>query len=172
MRELKKCGRVAVRIACYGLVALAVGCSRQQPAPDTRAADEAAIRQADIAFSDAAGKKQVDTFVSYYAPDASVFAPNAPIATGTEAIRKMWVQLVETPGFAISWQPVKVEAAGSGDLGYSYGTYEQTMKGPDGNPVTDRGKNVAVWKKQSDGTWKTVADIFNSDLPPAPPPAK
>jgi len=42
-----------------------------------------------------------------------------------------------------------------------------------GPPVTDRGKLVEVWKKQADGKWKTVADIFNSDLPlPAPPEPK
>jgi len=31
---------------------------------------------------------------------------------------------------------------------------------------------MAIWKKQSDGAWKMVADTFNSDLPsiaPAPP---
>jgi ketosteroid isomerase-like protein len=38
--------------------------------------------------------------------------------------------------------------------------------------VTDQGKLVEVWKKQADGKWKTVADIFNSDLPASPPPEK
>jgi hypothetical protein len=28
-------------------------------------------------------------------------------------------------------------------------------------------KYVTAWKKQSDGTWKVTADIFNSDLPSA-----
>jgi ketosteroid isomerase-like protein len=36
-----------------------------------------------------------------------------------------------------------------------------------GNPVTVRGKWVGVWKKQADGQWKLVADIGNSDGPPA-----
>ena len=36
---------------------------------------------------------------------------------------------------------------------------------PQGKPVNDRGKYVVVWKKQSDGNWKAVADIINSDLP-------
>jgi ketosteroid isomerase-like protein len=32
---------------------------------------------------------------------------------------------------------------------------------------------VEVWKKQADGKWQTVADIFNSDLPaPALPEEK
>jgi len=34
----------------------------------------------------------------------------------------------------------------------------------------DKGKYVTVYRKQPDGKWKVVADIFNSDLPaPAPP---
>jgi ketosteroid isomerase-like protein len=37
-----------------------------------------------------------------------------------------------------------------------------------GKPVTDNGKFVEVWKKQSDGKWKCVADTYNSDLPVVP----
>jgi hypothetical protein len=30
---------------------------------------------------------------------------------------------------------------------------------------------VEIWKKQRDGSWKVIVDIFNSDVPaPAPPP--
>ena len=166
---MKKRCRIACRAACYGLAALLLGCSQPQPAPDTRAADEAAIREADIAWSKAAAAKQLDATLSYYSEDASMLPPNAPIATGKETFRKVWAQLFEIPGFSVSWQPVKVEAARSGDLGYSHGTYEMTMNDPKGNPVTDRGKYVAVWKKQADKSWKAMADMFNSDLPPAPP---
>jgi ketosteroid isomerase-like protein len=35
-------------------------------------------------------------------------------------------------------------------------------------PATDKGKYVTVFKKQADGSWKVVADIFNSDGPAAP----
>jgi ketosteroid isomerase-like protein len=31
--------------------------------------------------------------------------------------------------------------------------------------VLERGKYLSVWKKQSDGSWKCVADTWNSDLP-------
>jgi ketosteroid isomerase-like protein len=34
-----------------------------------------------------------------------------------------------------------------------------------GTPVTERGKYVAIWKKQPDGRWKAAVDTFNSDLP-------
>lgn len=43
--------------------------------------------------------------------------------------------------------------------------YDLAFKDPKGNPVTDRGKYLEVWKKQSDGTWKCIVDTWNSDLP-------
>jgi ketosteroid isomerase-like protein len=39
------------------------------------------------------------------------------------------------------------------------------MNDPKGSPIMDRGKYVAVWKKQADGSWKVAAESFNSDLP-------
>jgi ketosteroid isomerase-like protein len=71
----------------------------------------------------------------------------------------------------ISWVPSRVEVAKSGDLGWSTGTYilSTSVSGPAAN---DRGKYVVVWKKQQDGSWKCIADIFNSDLPPAAAPAQ
>ncbi len=169
---MKKRYCFAASIACCGMAVLMLGCGQQQPAADTRAADEAAVREADTAWSKAAAAKQLDATVSYYAEDASAFPTNAPIAHGKESIRKMWEQLFTAPGFAVSWQPVKAEAARSGDLAYTHGTYELGMNDPKGNPIRDRGKYVVVWKKQAGGGWKAVADIFNSDLPLPAPPAK
>ena len=40
-----------------------------------------------------------------------------------------------------------------------------TMSASNGAPIEDRGKDMAVWEKQSDGKWKMVADSFNSDVP-------
>lgn len=166
---MQKHSRILAWAVCCGISFLTLSCARPTPAPDTRAADEAAIRRTDGAWSKAAAAKQLDAAVSYYADDASMLPANAPIATGKDAIRKAWTGLFEMPGLALSWQPSKVEVARSGDLGYSQGTYEMTMNDPKGNPMTDHGKYVVVWKKQADASWKAVADIFNSDLPPAQP---
>ncbi|MEE8113118.1 MAG: hypothetical protein V3T23_02065, partial [Nitrososphaerales archaeon] len=64
-------------------------------------------------------------------------------------------------------QTTKVEVSRSGDLAYSHGTYEETVNDPEGNPVTNKEKWVTVYEKQPDGTWKVVADIWNSDGPAA-----
>ena len=147
------------------LLAFTVAC---QQAPDTRAADESALKDLDVQWSKAASAKDVDSTVSYYAEDAVLMPPNAPVATGG-AIRVFWKSMIASPGFAGGWKVTKAEAARSGDLAYVTGTYELTVNDAHGKPVSDRGKYVEVWKKQANGKWKAVADIFNSDLPlPAP----
>ena len=145
------------------LVLAASGCA---PQVDT-AAEEAAIRELDVEWMNAAQAKDVDTVLSFFADDASVLPPNAPIVTGKEAIRARQSELHSGPRVAISWQTTRVEVSRSGDLAYSHGTYEETVNDPEGNPVTTVGKYVTVWKKQADGQWKVVADIFNRDAPAA-----
>jgi ketosteroid isomerase-like protein len=117
----------------------------------------------DTEWSKAASALDIDRVVSFYADDASLLQPNAPIATGKEALRKEWSNLLV--GYSGGWQATKVEASRGGDMGYIVGTYNVTWTRPNSKPVKDRGKYVEVWKKQPDGKWKAVADIFNSDLP-------
>jgi ketosteroid isomerase-like protein len=132
---------------------------------DTKAADEAAIRKADEDWAKAAQTKSVPAWVAFYGKDAVVLPPNEKMVTTSEAIEKSIGGLLALPNLAISWKPNKVEAARSGEIGYSYGTYELSFKDSKGNTVSDRGKYVEVWKKQADGTWKCVLDAWSSDLP-------
>ena len=151
---------------CLALALVASSCGQQTP-PDTRAADESAIRALDAQWEKAAAAKDVDGTVSYYSDDASLLAPNAPIAGNKQAIRAAWASLLG-PDVSLSWQANKVEVSRSSDLAYIVGAYQ--LKDPHGKPATDQGKFVEVWKKQADGKWKVAADIFNSDLAlPAPP---
>jgi ketosteroid isomerase-like protein len=137
-------------------------------AADAKSATERALRDADAQWSKAAETKDLDKTVSYYADDAIVMPPNASAATTKEAIRKIWQDLIGSPGLAVSWKATKVEVAKSGDIGFVSGTYELTMNDANGKPVNDHGKYLEVWEKQANGKWKCGADIWNSDLPVAP----
>ncbi len=155
---------------CLLLLLFASACDFSFYKVDTRAAAEAVIRDTDAQWSKTAGTRDVDATVAFYSDDASVLPPNAPVAVGKKAIREVWAALLVPEVVSISWQPTKVEVAHSGDIGYLTGTYEMTAKDSKGNPLSDKGKMVEVFRKQTDGKWKCVADIFNSDLPPVPPP--
>ena len=160
----------AIGCGCLALVLMAAGCG-QQTSKDTRAADEGALRDLDAQWSKAAAARNVDAAVSYYSDDATLLAPNAPAVSDKQSIRAAWSALLG-PDTSLSWQASKVEVARSSDLAYLMGVYQMTSKDAQGKPVTDSGKFVEVWRKQADGNWKTVADIFNTDLPAqAPTPA-
>jgi ketosteroid isomerase-like protein len=139
---------------------------KQQPAPqpiDTRAADEAAIRNASLEWSQAAQAKDLTKCVSYYAEDAQVFPPGGPLVTGADAIRATWGGLLSAPGPGLSFSSTKAEASRGGDLAYESGVYEFTTLDKHGHPNIEKGKYVVVWKKQPDGSWKAIADIWNAD---------
>jgi uncharacterized protein (TIGR02246 family) len=140
---------------CFGLIpvtlALAAG------------ADEKALRDADEAWSKAAGSKDVDKTVSFYADDAIVLPPNEPMVTSKDGIRNLWKGFLDG-ATDISWKATRVEMAKSGDLAVLTGTYDMTMK--DG--TKDHGKHCEVWEKKADGNWKCGTDMFSSDLPAAP----
>lgn len=141
------------------LVLLDLGCA---PAVDLEA-ERAALLAADRAWSESGA--DVDRFLSFYADDASLLPPGAPIATGKEAIRAFLTEFFAQPELTVSWTTTQAEVARAGDLAYTFGTYEVTFLDAEGNRVTTTGKTQVVWKKQADGQWKVVADQFNRDTP-------
>ena len=167
----KKEGSSVILCCCFILLLFTVAC--QQAPPDNRAADESAIKDTEAQWSKAAAAKNADETVSYYTDDASMLAPNMPLVSGKPGIRGVWGQLMADPGFSVSWASAKAEASRSGDLCYDIGTYQLTMNDPQGKQISDHGKYMVVWRKQADGKWKAVGDMFNSDVPlPAPPEKK
>jgi uncharacterized protein (TIGR02246 family) len=153
------------------LLSISAACQRGTTLADTRSADEATLKNLDAEWSKAAGAKDVEKTASYYADDALVLPPNMPAIQGKASARSMWQGMFTVPGFGGGWKVTKVEVARSGDLAYVTGSYELSESDPGGKPSTDKGKYLEVWKKQADGNWKCIVDMFNSDLPslePAP----
>jgi ketosteroid isomerase-like protein len=74
------------------------------------------------------------------------------------------------PDFSLSFETAQVDVSPAGDFAYTCGTNKVTLVDPNGKRIKDSGKYLTVYKKQSGGTWKVVADMGNSDLP-APVPA-
>ena len=160
--------RLGFAVPIVGLLMFTSAC-QQAPPPDTRAADEQAIRTLEIEWSRTFGSKDLDRLISFYAEDAVLFPPGEPGASGKEAIRASIAKLVAMPGLTLSFETSKVEVARAGDLAYAHGTYSMSMTGPKGAPMAEKGKYLTVYRKQTDGQWKAVADMINSDQAgPAP----
>jgi ketosteroid isomerase-like protein len=103
--------------------------------------------------------------MAFMARDGVIMPPNEPAASGAAA-HDWAARMMAMPGFGASWSANVAEVAGSGDVGYTSGTYDLHANAPDGSPFSDHGKYLTVWKKDMTGAWKVEADIFNSDMPP------
>jgi uncharacterized protein (TIGR02246 family) len=147
-------------------IILAAGCAEQpaqKPAapPDTRKADEAAIRTASSDWNKAFQAKDLDKVMSYYTDDAIYFVDNGAMVKTKDTIRAAWEPVLKTPGPGLSFATDYVEVARSGDLAYEYGTYDNATEARKGKVTHEKGKYVVVWKKQADGSWKAAIDIGN-----------
>lgn len=133
--------------------------------PALAPADMAAILQADSAFAIAANAGSLDGLVAVYAEDASLLPPNEPALKGREAIRQYWGRFLDA--YTLRFELSTDEVDGRDDLAYVRGHYTLTAspKAKGGAAVSERGKFVEVVKRQADGTWRYVVDIYNSDLP-------
>ena len=64
------------------------------------------------------------------------------------------------------WKPTILAIEGHNELAYVHGAYQMSLTPPGAAaPVGDKGKYVEIWKKQRDGSWKVILDVWSSDLP-------
>jgi uncharacterized protein (TIGR02246 family) len=145
----------AAVLLCAALVAVPLALSGEMDA------NAKALAKLDDDWSAAAATRDAAKVASFYAEDALAYPPNEPVAVGRAAAQKVWAAYFADPSFRISWKTTHAEV--NGDLGFTSGTYEDSFKGPDGKLVEEKGKYLCVWKKQKDGSWKAIHDMWNAD---------
>ena len=124
---------------------------------ETREQAEASLKAADTAFGAAlASKGAAETFRAVMHDAGRLNRRGAQPMPKDEAVAWLSREVTE-----MTSEPMKVEAAQSGDLGYTWGRY--SAKGPKGAVSS---YYVRVWTRKADGSWQLVNDVTT---PPAPP---
>jgi ketosteroid isomerase-like protein len=150
------------------LIATLAGCASTPPA--SVQSEEEAIRELSRRWLQAVGTKNLDAITQMYAADAQFMAPNAPAASGHAGIRTAWEGLLGWPNVNLTFEPMSITVARSGDMASEIGTYRLSFDAPQGR-VDDEGRYVVTWRK-TNGEWKAISDIVTSSKPlPEPPPA-
>ena len=106
----------------------------------------------------------IDEIVSYWTDNAVVIPAGMPSLAGREALRAYVEGTRTIPGFRISWSSTEAQVSPDGTMAYLLSTNEVAINGPDGQPVTTRGRAVTVWQRDDQGQWRCAVDIWN-DLP-------
>jgi uncharacterized protein (TIGR02246 family) len=130
------------------------------------ASDVAGIRSADSVFVAAANAGDAERVAEVYAEDGAVLAPNLPPQKGRTAVKAFWGGFLDA--YTVRFEVTSDTIEGRGDLAYNQGHYRFTAvpkaKGVPG--VADEGKFLEILKKQPDGSWKYVVDMYSSNLAP------
>jgi len=153
-----------ILVVAFLVVTIALPIARPTVAASPKATAEM-LKQLEGEFMKAAAEKGSQGYMSYYADD-SVEVPNGgPLIQGKAEIAK-GMGFLDDKNNRLTWTPVGGDISASGDLGYTYGTFEFYSKDKDGKPVVQYGKYTSIWKRQNDGSWKVALDMGNAS--PAP----
>ena len=135
-----------------------IGCKNQKV--DTKSEGEK-IMQLSRDWSKLAATDSIERMLSYWADDAILMGQGQPSLNGKQAIRQMVEGSMKVPGFKISWEPISVSVSESGDMAYLIEKNQITVNDSLGNPKTEYGRVVTIWKK-TNGNWKNVVEMLNS----------
>ncbi len=159
--------------AVVALIFVLTGCNAAPP--DTHDADVKAIKDNEVQWNADWAAKNLDKLMAHYADDVFFVTAGAPAITTKDALRAAFKGMTADPALSLKFQASRVEVAKSGDVGYTMGTYTLTVTDPVAKQVvTDNGSYVTTYRKGADGSWKSVADVAVSAVPPpvaAPAPA-
>jgi ketosteroid isomerase-like protein len=152
-------------VAASILTALLGGCAATRSSPDT-AADLAAIADFNRRYLQAINDDDIEALSALTTEEHMMLMPNRPPLIGkaanVDAMHRAFAQF----NFDESWTPEETEVGG--DWAWQRGTFRVTAtpkSGGAGNTIT--GNFLRIYRRQPDGSWRMIRDMFNSDQPPA-----
>ncbi|HEY6765846.1 MAG TPA: DUF4440 domain-containing protein [Candidatus Sulfotelmatobacter sp.] len=143
------------------LILVVVSMPRSEPAHASTKDGAETLKQLESEFMKAAAERGSQGYMSYYADEAVEVPNGADTISGKPAIAKT-MGFLDDKNNHLTWIPVGADMSSSGDLGYTYGTFEFRSLGKNGKTEISHGKYTSIWKKQNDGSWKVVLDMGNS----------
>jgi len=91
--------------------------------------------------------------------------PNADMVEGLSGVQGYRFGFIETPGVELEFEILRAEVSASGDMGWTLALGQITINREDAPPGRDIVRDFHTWKKQADGSWKVVVDMWNSGMP-------
>lgn len=122
------------------------------------------IEETNAEFSAVASRGDAAAIAALYTDDAVVLAPNAEMVRGKQAIKGLFDGMIQQMGAPqLTLRTIQVDEVG--DMANEIGEYTLKFQPAGGEPVTDIGKYVVIWKRQGDDSWKLHIDVWNTNSP-------
>ncbi len=91
--------------------------------------------------------------------------PNGPDVVGLDGIRGLLESFTTLANFQFQSATPTVAVSADGSMGYSIATLTLSWEEENGEVVSENLRDVHIWTKGADGTWKLVVDIWSSPDP-------
>jgi len=122
------------------------------------------IEETNAEFGAAISRGDTAATAALYTDDAVVLPPNAETVRGRQAIKGLFDGMIQQIGIPqLTLRTIQVDEIG--DTANEVGEYTLKFQPAGGEPVTDIGKYVVIWQRQSDDSWKLHIDIWNTNSP-------
>jgi ketosteroid isomerase-like protein len=156
----------------FAIVLVACAPASQGPVAGSEA-DTAAVAEEiealEAQYSSAITSGDVEAILAVYSDEGAHLVPNQPAIVGKGALRTLWEERFAQNDYETT--PLVEGVRVSGDLAVSRIRMNGTLTPRDGSePGLINLKGITVWERQSDGSWKRLWSIYNSNTPPAAPP--
>jgi ketosteroid isomerase-like protein len=162
---------LSVLIAAWVIATTLLANARSAVTPEPKAT-AATLQRLEREFMKSVAEKGTQGYLSYYADDAVGVPDGGGFLRGRNEIAKR-AGYFDNKRNHMTWTPLGADVATSGDLGYTFGTYEFHGVDKDNKPMVSIGKYTTIWKLQQDGSWKVVLDMANtSPMPGNPQPTR
>lgn len=149
---------------------LTLGC-KPAPAPDRGSTDQAsvaAVHQVGEAYLAAVRTGDIDAALAQWADSMMVLPPNEPAFRGHAAYRA-WLEAFMKQLKVVDARFTDSEVTVSGNLAIERVGFAWTLQPvAGGDPITEVGKGLHVYRRQADGAWKLTMDIWSADAPAKP----
>jgi ketosteroid isomerase-like protein len=125
------------------------------------------LKKAEIEFCSAIQSKGfLNSLDDFLDKQARVYRQKVQPIVGSDSVRAYF----SLNPYLSAWESINCDAASSGDLGYTYGSY--VVQHMPGRPAEhEKGYYLHGWKRDAANRWKLFAEI-TSPLPPETPKAK
>jgi uncharacterized protein (TIGR02246 family) len=162
------------------LLLAATGCQREGQDPSRSEplartpyqADSVAISRVLSQWVDAYWSGDADALARLHTEDAVMLPDDAVAFSGREAILAWYTKMFEgrpqveqrdDRQVESSWADDEIQV--DGDWGFYRGTYRFAWETPEGEPREVRGKDITIFRRQQDGSWKIAREMWNGDGP-------
>lgn len=118
--------------------------------------DATAVKAASADYGSAIVAGDTERLAALFDANIELMPPEMPSVKGATAAGKF---MDEGPSMSGSISPEEVQ--GDGDMAYVRGSFNLTFQVNDSTQEREAGKYLEIWKRQEDGSWKVVKDMWS-----------